>query len=307
MEKRRIKTAVKSVVFLVILAFCAAALGYGHSDPSLDRNPTVLHTAQAPDEDCVAVHFIDVGQGNSTLIQCGKNGVLIDAGEQEYGETVCAYLQTNGIERLGCVIATHPHSDHIGGLTDVLSCFPVDTVIMPALEQFNTPTTSVYEDFLTVIDEKAIPVSAAKAGDVYTFGACTLEILGPLRQDEELNNMSVVCRLTAFSSSFLLLADAEIQELSDIENSGAQLSCDVLQAGHHGSDTSVLTSFLDLSSPKYAVISCGKNNQYGFPGKKITDYLNTRNVEYYRTDCLGTVIFMCREDAMQIKTVPDGG
>ena len=302
MEKRRIKTGVKSVVFILFLLFCAAALIYGHSDPSLDRNPTVVHTVQQPEENCVTVHFIDVGQGNSTLIQCGKAGVLIDGGESEYGDKVCNYLLSNGVERLGCVIATHPHSDHIGGLVDVVECFPVDQIIMPGLEEFNTPTTSTYEDFLTAIGEKNIPVSAAKSGDVYEFADCMFEILGPVSQDEELNNMSVVCRLTAFSSAFLLLADAEKQELSEIESTGVTLDCDVLQAGHHGSDTSVLPSFFDSASPEYVVISCGKNNRYGFPGDKIMEYLQAETIEYYRTDLLENVIYTCREDGLTVTT-----
>ena len=302
MERRRIKNTVKSAVFVIFLICCAAALIYGHSDPSLDRNPTAAYTVNQTDEDCVTVHFIDVGQGNSTLIQCGTVGVLIDAGEREAGDTVYDYLRTNGIERLGCILATHPHSDHIGGLLKVLSSFPVDTVIMPALEEFNTPTTSTYEEFLRLIAEKSIPAVPAKPGDVYTFGDCSLEIFGPLSQDEELNNMSVVCRLTTFSSRFLLLADAEIQELSEIENSGAALDCDVLQAGHLGSDTSVLTSFLDKAEPEYVVISCGKNNRYGFPGEKITDYLKGESIESYRTDLLGNIVFTCSKDKMTVTT-----
>lgn len=306
MVRRRIKSAVKAAVFIAFLIFCTVALIFGHSDASLDRNPTVAHTAKLPDEDCVAVHFIDVGQGNSTLIQCGKAGVLIDAGEREYGDTVCAYLQSNGIERLGCVIASHPHSDHIGGLAEVLDRFQVDTVIMPALEEFNTPTTSTYEDFLTAIYKKGIPAVAAHPGDFYEFDNCTLEILGPVSRDDELNNMSVVCRLTAFSSTFMLLADAEKEELSEIENSGALLKCDVLQVGHHGSDTSVLSSFLDTVAPEYAVISCGKNNRYGFPGERITDYLKSRRIDYYRTDLLGNIIFTCSKDGITVRTDGNG-
>lgn len=302
MERRRIKNAVKSAVFVIFLICCAAALIYGHSDPSLDRNPTAAYTVKQTDEESVSVHFIDVGQGNSTLIQCGTVGVLLDAGEREAGDTVCDYLRANGIERLGCVLATHPHSDHIGGLIEVLSSFPVDTVIMPALEEFNTPTTSTYEEFLTTIAEKSIPAVPANPGDEYTFGDCSLEIFGPLSQDEELNNMSVVCRLTAFSSTFMFLADAEKEELSEIENSGAMLDCDVLQAGHHGSDTSVLTSFLDKAEPEYVVISCGKNNRYGFPGEKITDYLKGDSIESYRTDLLGNIVFTCSKDKMTVTT-----
>ncbi|MGN1194923.1 MAG: ComEC/Rec2 family competence protein [Acutalibacteraceae bacterium] len=302
MASRRKKSAVKplTAVILLILAVISVAAGLG--DKSLDTNPTTSITVNAPETDSVVVHFIDVGQGNSTLIQCGNNGVLIDGGEKEYGEKVCNYLKACGVEKLGCVIATHPHSDHIGGLINVLQSFSVDNVIMPRLTEENTPTTSIYEKFLTVIGEKKIKTLAANPGDTYSFSNCSLEILGPISQDDELNNMSVVCRLKAFSTYFMLLADAEKSELREIEASDALLEADVLQAGHHGSKTSVLESYLDSVNPEYAVISCGKDNKYGFPHDEIISYLKSYDIEYYRTDLLGSIVFTCTENGVTVST-----
>lgn len=300
MANRRKKTAVKPLTAVIILILAVISVVFGLGDKNLDTNPTTAVTVNAPEADSVTVHFIDVGQGNSTLIQCGTSGVLIDGGEKEYGDDVCNYLKAHGIEKLGCVIATHPHSDHIGGLITVLKSFPVDNIIMPRLTEENTPTTSTYEDFLTVISEKKIKPLAAKPGNTYTFPNCSLSVLGPVSQDEKLNNMSVVCRLEAFSTSFMLLADAEKRELREIASTGAELQADVLQAGHHGSETSVLKSYLDAVNPEYAVISCGKNNKYGFPHEEIIRYFKTNHIEYYRTDLLGSIVFTCTKDGVKI-------
>lgn len=299
-RKRRKKLKPLTAIILILVAVASVVLSLG--DDSLDTNPTTAVTVNSAVSDDVLVHFLDVGQGNSTLIQCGSNGVLIDAGEKEYGDDVCNYLKSCGIKNLGCVIATHPHSDHIGGLIEVLKSFPVDTVIMPRLTEENIPTTTIYENLLTAISEKKIKTVAAKVGNVYTFSDCSLTILGPVQQDDDLNNMSVVCRLTAFQSTFMLLADAEKQELRDISSTGANLKADVLQAGHHGSRTSVSASFLDKVNPKYAVISCGKNNKYGFPHEECLSYLKENDIEYYRTDQLGSIVFTCTKDGMTVES-----
>ena len=300
MANRRKKPAVKPLTAVILLILAVISVFFGLGDKSLDMNPTTAISVNLPEADSVKVHFIDVGQGNSTLIQCGTSGVLIDGGEKEYGERVCNYLKACGIKELGCVIATHPHSDHIGGLIAVLQGFSVDNVIMPRLNMENTPTTSTYEKFLTVISEKKIKTLAAKPGNTYSFPDCTLEILGPVSQNDELNNMSVVCRLKAFSNYFMLLADAEKSELREIAASGAALEADVLQAGHHGSRTSVLSMYLDSVNPDYAVISCGKNNKYGFPHEELIRYLKTNDIEYYRTDLLGSIVFTCTKDGMTV-------
>lgn len=303
MAKRKRRKTLKPLTAVILIIIAVISVIFSLGDDDLDTNPTTTVTVNsAVSRDSVRVHFIDVGQGNSTLIQCGTNGVLIDAGEKEYGDDVCNYLKSCGIESLGCVIATHPHSDHIGGLIEVLNNFPVDNIIMPRLTEENIPTSSVYENFLTAISEKKIRTVAAKVGDVYSFSDCSLEILGPIQQDDDLNNMSVVCRLTAFQNSFMLLADAEKQELRDITATGKTLQSDVLQAGHHGSKTSVSASFLDRVDPKYAVISCGKNNKYRFPHEELVEYLKEKEVEYYRTDQLGSIIFTCTQAGMTVES-----
>lgn len=146
--------------------------------------------------DGAEVHFIDVGQGDSILIRCGGADILIDAGENNMGETVNAYLDSLGVEELALAIGTHPHSDHIGGLDVVLSEHPAGTVVMPALPDDMVPTTRTFEDLLAVIEEENLSLEEAVPGTEYEFGDGTLEILGPVADYDDLNDYSVVCRFS---------------------------------------------------------------------------------------------------------------
>ena len=253
-------------------------------------------------EGTVAVHFIDVGQGASTLIQSGDTGILIDAGEREYADTVIDYIRGCGVKTLKYVVATHPHSDHIGAMADVLEALPAESIIMPRLSESNTPTTKTYERLLTTIQKHKIKAIAAKNGKTYGIDNAVMEVLGPLVQDSNLNNMSVVCRLQAFSTSFMLLADAEKDELKTIYNKRPNLRSNVLSMGHHGSSTSVYQPFLNEVGASVAVISCGKGNDYGHPHKEALKYIKDHNMASYRTDERSHIVFVCSESGCQIQT-----
>ena len=253
-------------------------------------------------EDRVTVHFIDVGQGASTLIQSGKTGILIDAGEYEYADTVIGYLHRCGIQSLSLVIATHPHSDHIGAMSEVLAVVPTDAVVMPRLSAENTPTSVSYERLLQTIRDEQIPLHAAKPGAVYSLPNATLELLAPLAQNANLNNMSVVCRLTAFETVFLLTGDAETAEQETIVRTGATLRCDVLQVPHHGSDGALYAPFWTAAQPQTAVISCGRNNDYGHPHRTVLRWLKKAKADIYRTDKQGDIIVGCYANGYRIDT-----
>lgn len=247
-----------------------------------------------------AVHVIDVGQGSSTLIQSGETGILIDGGERVYGQTVVEYLCSVGIKELSYVVASHPHTDHIGGLTAVLNYFPVENVIMPYLTEENTPTTKTYESFLELIDEKNIRVIAAKPGNVYTLPDISMEILGPIRQNNDLNNMSVICKATVQDTAVLIPGDASIDEMSDVYRSGRSLKSDVYIVAHHGSNNSYHKKFLSAVSPELAIISCGKDNSYNHPHKEITDYLKQNEITFLRTDEQGDIVVRCYDETFAV-------
>lgn len=240
--------------------------------------------------DGAEVHFIDVGQGDSILIRCGGADILIDAGENNMGETVNAYLDSLGVEELALAIGTHPHSDHIGGLDVVLSEHPAGTVVMPALPDDMVPTTRTFEDLLAVIEEENLSLEEAVPGTEYEFGDGTLEILGPVADYDDLNDYSVVCRFSYGEISFLLTGDMETTAEADLLASGADLSADILKLGHHGSSTSTGEDFLRAVDPAACVIEVGEGNSYNHPHAETMERVEGCGCTVYRTDLDGNIV-----------------
>ena len=233
------------------------------------------------------VHFIDVGQGDSILLESKGDYVLIDAGEREYGGVVTSYLQSHGADELKYVIATHPHSDHVGGLADVIRSVRTDSFITSESDQ----NTSTWRKVLSAVDETGADYIDAKVGATYSFGEAAFTILAPNSDSYEgYNNYSVVTKVTCGDVSFMLTGDAEKLSEQEMLDAGYDLSADVLKCGHHGSSTSSTAKFLKAVDPSYAVISCGKGNDYGHPHKETLKKLSLMGCSVYRTDELGTII-----------------
>lgn len=235
------------------------------------------------------VHFIDVGQGDSILAESGGHFLLIDAGENDQGSTVVSYLKQAGVKKLDYIIGTHPHSDHIGGLDDVIRAFDVEKVILPPIEH----TTKTFEDVLDAISDKGLKITKPVPGTSYNLGDTSFTVIAPVKGKDygtDLNNWSVGIRLTYGDNAFVLCGDAESAAEQDIVDSGAVLSADVLKAGHHGSSTSTSAAFLKKVSPTWAVIQCGKDNSYGHPHRETLAALKKAGVTVFRTDELGTII-----------------
>lgn len=296
MAKRKKGKAGNSLIALLVVLFLFLT-GYGLENNGIDDANVYTDVEDA------YVHFIDVGQGSSTLIQLGHEGILIDAGESDYGDYVAEYINACGIDKLKYAVASHPHSDHIGGLVDVLETYSECEVIMPELTEINTPTTKVYERLLDVIIEKDIPVIAAEFGEKFDFNGISMEILGPVEQTEDLNDMSVICKLNVNGTELMITGDAEKPELSSVYQmavrKGFDLGCDIITMGHHGSDTSVYLSFLDAVNADVAIVSCGRNNIYGHPHKKALEYINDNDMILYRTDYDGHIVFKCTKDGYE--------
>lgn len=280
-------TKLKNIRILIISILCAISLLLGGcTDSSPSFSPDKGSSITAPSGYGLAVHFIDVGQGDSILAESDGHYMLIDAGENDQAGTVISYLKAQGVTKLDYVIGTHPHSDHIGGLDKVIDTFPVDKVILPPVEH----TTKTFEDVLDSIASRGLKITKPTPGASYDLGDASFTILSPVKDyGSDLNNWSVGVRLTYGDNSFVMCGDAENQAEEDIIKNGAVLKADVLKAGHHGSSTSTSDAFLKKVSPSWVVIQCGKGNSYGHPHKETMEKLKKAGCQVLRTDEEGTI------------------
>lgn len=255
------------------------------SEPS--TSPLQTTTTTAKERELLKIHFIDVGQGDAIFIELpDKRAVLIDGGETNMSSRVINAINAANKNRLDFVIATHPHSDHIGGLSKVIETFEIGEIYMPTIERKNYKS---YQALMSAIQKKGLETKAAKAGvRILDSDALTLDILAPVKSNyADINDWSVILKLAYGSTSFLFMADATAKAEKDIT---ADVKADVLKVGFHGSRDSTSDDFLSRVAPKYAVISVGKN-PYGHPSSATINKLKNADIEVYRTDLDGTVTF----------------
>ncbi len=246
----------------------------------------------------LSVHFLDVGQGDSIFIELpdGKT-MLIDAGENYYGNGIISYINECGYEKVDYLAATHPHADHIGSMAYIIRHMDIGEVFMPKV----SANTKTYENLLEAVSDKGLKIKSAKAGltiaenDDYKITVAAPSVI----DSENLNNSSAVIKLSYKNNSFLFTGDAEKEELSKIKT---DISADVLKVGHHGSKTSTYSEFLDKVNPKYAVISVGKNNDYGHPHKNTLKLLSNYGITVFRTDKDKTVVFASDGDEISVNS-----
>lgn len=238
----------------------------------------------------MSVHFIDVGKADSIYIKCKDKNILIDSGEKNTYDLVNEYLRRQNVKVLDLVIATHPHTDHIGGMPKVIEEFQINKLLMPELKEEVIPTSRTYEKFLLAIKNKNIAPERPIPGTSFNVGELIFEVLAPNKQYDDVNNNSIVVKMTFKNTSFLFTGDAEKESENDMMNNNFNLEADVLKVGHHGSKTSTSSAFLRKVNPKYAVICVGED-RYNLPKKITIDKLTKRNIKVFRTDCNGTVVF----------------
>lgn len=249
-----------------------------------------IQTESAAEEPCagqLTAHYIDVGQGDCEFIELPNNEtMLIDAGDSGSGPEITAYIKNLGYDTINYLVATHPHADHIGGMSYVIKNLNIVHMYMPE----KSTNTKTFENLLQTILDMNIKVEKAESGTVIlNTENLKIDILAPdSEQYKNLNNYSAVIKIDYKNTSFLFMGDAEKEVEEKLPNK--EIQTDVLKVGHHGSDTSSTAAFLEKVSPKYAVISCGKNNRYGHPDSITLQNLESVGSVILRTDLDGTII-----------------
>ena len=249
----------------------------------------------------LSVYFLDVGQGDSSLIIFGDKTILIDAGEIDMGDRVVNDLKELGVTRIDLLVATHPHSDHIGGMQKVLDNFTVGQVLDSGMPH----TSAIYERLLEKIDKKNIPYKLAVQGDTIDLDpALRIVVLSPpaLRFGDDLNTNSIMLRISYGTTNFLFTGDAGSEAETALSKSGYALDAQILKVGHHGSMYSSSPAFIARVHPETAIISLGRDNPYGHPHKQAVDTLMDAGATIYRTDRDGTILVRSDGISYAVKT-----
>lgn len=234
----------------------------------------------------MTVHFLDVGQGLSILVQSEGQNLLYDGGPRSASSYVVSYLQEQNVSEIDYLISSHYDEDHVSGLIGCLNAFQVDNVI--GADYIHD--SSLYGSFMDAVAAHGLEVQHPAVGAEYTFGSGEFTILSPKEISKESNANSVAIKLTNGENSFVFTGDADFNCEADMVNSGLDLSCDVLSVGHHGSATSTSWDFLQAAVPEFAVISCGAGNMYGHPHEETMEKLSDMGIQVYRTDEQGTIV-----------------
>lgn len=267
-----------TLLLVLALLFAGCTSSGTHSGPVLNQSTT----------GDLKVFFLDVGQGDSSVILFRDKVILIDAGDTDRGDTVVRALQDLGVRKIDLLVATHPHADHIGGMQDVIANFEVEKVLDSGL-----PTSSsLYEKFLLTIDHKQIPYIVAERGQTIEIDpALRILVLSPPREriGDDLNTNSIVIRVSYGTVNLLYTGDATVPAEEALVKSGYPLDAQVLKVGHHGSSGASSAAFLQRVSPQVAVISLAKDNDYGHPHKETLERLKAAGPTVFRTDMDGTI------------------
>ena len=249
-------------------------------------------TPQILTEGTLELHFIDVGQGDAALLCCNGHNMLIDGGSSQSSSRIDTYLMKHNIKTLDYIVATHPHDDHAGGLAGALNAAKAERALSSASEAEGR----AFQSFLKYLGQQGIALEVPQPGDTFDLGTAHITVLGPLRESKIENDTSLVLRVSFGDFHALITGDAEQGEEADILASGAELKSDVLKVGHHGGSDATSRAWLDAVQPKTAVISCGRNNDYGHPSPQTLDRLQSAGAEILRTDQQGDIVLIVQID-----------
>ena len=297
MNKSVKKQHTKALLVLIILV-----AGYFYTTYFDNKNITkdvTTNVKQTINESSsnLKIYFVDVGQADCILINDNNEYGLIDAGNNEDGEKIVKYFKDLGITKFKYVFGTHAHEDHIGGMDNIIENFQIEHFYMPD----TITTTRTFEEVLDALEEKNIAFETPEEDENLTFNDTVFKVLHVGKDKRDLNDTSIVLKLTYKNTSYLFMGDATSSVEKDILDK--DIKSDVLKVGHHGSQYSSTISFLKKVSPKYAIIEVGKNNSYNHPKEVTLKKLEDLGTKIYRTDEDGTIILTSDGENMSFETV----
>lgn len=276
-------------LILALLLFAAAGLAL-----MAQYYPAVLFPEQ---QTGFTVLFLDVGQGDSALIQCDGHAMLIDGGDRSNAQKIYSVLKKHDVSHLDLVVASHPHADHVGGLAAAFQAADADLVLCSTADA----SGETFQDFTRYAAQEGNGVQVPEAGAVYSLGSARVTILG-LNAVPDGNDSSIVLRVTYGQNSFLFTGDASFEAENALLRSGIDLHADVLKVGHHGSGNSTSQDFLTAVDPQYAVISVGGQNPYGHPSAATLELLRSAGLCVYRTDLQGDILITSDGSHLSVST-----
>ena len=237
-----------------------------------------------------AVYYLDVGQSDCSIIICEDKVMMIDTGTKSRNIKIRESLLALGIDKIDYLVITHPHDDHMGNAADIIKKYSVENIIMPKIAKENQVNTLTYNDLINSIAKYNVNPLTVNAGDKINFESANIDFLTPFKQNDNLNNMSIVLKVNYGETSFLFQGDAEESIENQLLNRDIDISADVIKVGHHGSNTSSVDKYLSKVNPSVAVVSCGADNTFKHPNKQTIDTLEERDVQTYITAYDGNII-----------------
>lgn len=297
------------IVFAVILAPTVLEDTSNTTPQTEVTTPSTMATTvqagpRSNPEGVLTLTMIDVGQADSFLLVQNGKVALVDCGTRSTGKDVVAYLNDLGITKIDYVFGTHPHDDHMGGMYDVITNFEIGKIILPKVK-FDQVTSNWYLKLMNEINTGNYDLEFVEPGNTYALGEATLKVIGPISEPNgNLNNYSTMLKVSFGEMDVIMTGDAEKAVEAEVLQSGENLDAEILKVGHHGSDTSTSTEFLEAVDPDYALISAKVGNKYKHPIKETMENLKDHNVIVYRTDECGTVILTITSNSVSFSTEP---